>query len=131
MSRWTWRTEETTRGVAFALTCDDAPAGRIEPPKGVDVPPETLRALCDSLSSTDTPQPCQTATDSRKLTDKQRTAIHIGMAELGYRERAQRLAAISAFLGREIRSTNDLTFSEASAVLDRIEERKRRREKVA
>lgn len=54
------------------------------------------------------------------LTEPQRIAIMAGLNGRGVRGHDARVAWIGRFLGRELATTNDLTVTEASAVLDRL-----------
>ena len=139
MSRWSWSAADCAHvGVdAFDITLDGKRAGRLEiQANGTDIV-AGLNAFCTALTGVTATPPrgrdsqADAPPDTRPLTDKQRTAIHIGMAELGYKERPQRLATISAFLGREVGSTNELTRDEAGAVLGRIDEKRNQPRNVA
>lgn len=55
--------------------------------------------------------------DDKPMTPKMKAAVFAILAECGRKERPERLAALSAWLGRGITSTNDLTASEAGAII--------------
>lgn len=125
--RWAWHGVESARGAGFEVSRDNTTVVRVEfYDRNID-PGPPLNAMCAALGQGSAkPAPNVEPVDeidTRPLTPKMLAKIHVGMAELGYRERPKRLAALSTFLGREVLSTNDLNRSEGGLVIDRIDEK--------
>lgn len=85
-------------------------------------PSLVLGALCDAFAGTaaakpETPLGSQPV-EERMSTGPQQQKIHIDLAELGHRDRSQRLTLITGLIGRVVTSTKDLTLGEASYVIE-------------
>lgn len=137
MSRWSWNATEAPRpGVdVFEINCDSTRVGRIEiERRGVDPVPGVV-AFCETLTGASALRrsPENGPDPDSPSTLRQQADLHIRLAALrpSYRERAARLTAIAAFLGREITSTKDLTHDEAERVLVAVEEAHARRGRAA
>jgi hypothetical protein len=63
----------------------------------------------------------QAETSPPPLTSEQRTKINAIMTKLYGRDRAARIGALSAMVGRDIKSSSDLTKAEARQVIDELE----------
>ena len=134
MTAWSWRRVESARvgGESYELTLGGTPAGRLEMYGRIPNPSLVLGPLVDALAGPTAVTAVKPETplgqpDERPLTGKQRSKIHLGLAELGYRDRDRRLVAIGGIVGRTITTSNELTVAEASVVIDRVEAALRKR----
>lgn len=61
------------------------------------------------------------ADEPARITEEQRTKLHASFGEKGVDARESKLAYATRVTGREIKSSNDLTIAEASAVIDALD----------
>lgn len=67
------------------------------------------------------PLPGEEATGEPRVTRAQQNKMHAQLGELGLTDRASKLATVTVLVGRNIESSNDLTQSEASKVIDTLD----------
>lgn len=104
---------------ALAPNVGDAPPPPASPPTGEDTLP-----IDDPPDGDDTPAPHVVDPDpdhnDPRITPAQRARIMAALNGRGLREHDERVGYLSALVGHDISSTNDLTTREASMVIDTI-----------
>lgn len=68
------------------------------------------------------PLPGEEQTDSQSITKAQLTRLHTLFSAIGWNDRGDRLRASSVIVGRELRSSSELTHDEAVELIDRLDE---------
>jgi hypothetical protein len=88
------------------------------------VPPTPGRVTAAEIHAKRRPQQSKLPLPAEEgINRSQQTALHAGLGTLGYTDRDDKLALLSEELGRDITSSNDLTYAEARDILDRIRTR--------
>jgi len=95
------------------------PADLTTPVVDVPLPPEPAATVPQAMPAD---EPTEPATDAREVAKWQMRALQGGFRTAGIPDRDERLAVTSEWIGREIGSASDLTFSEAGLVLERLAE---------
>lgn len=105
-----------TRGVARA----GAPAGSVSSPSSEGEPVEagTARLLVPMAGSPPEPEEEEPARGPTPCTPNRHRELMATLSGLGFRTHDQRVKVIATVIGREVRSSKDLTLSEAVRVIE-------------
>jgi hypothetical protein len=100
---------------ASADQTDDAAGPDRESAGTADAEDGSSPSGAPAASSPDPDQP-----DEQEQLRKAKRAMHAAFNELGIKDRAERLHITQAIVGRELKSSNDLTLAEAKVLLDAL-----------